>query len=45
MIFWLVLKIEISSRVINILKHFGFNKRILIFLRLYFLRGEIFEFS
>jgi hypothetical protein len=35
MIFWLVLKLEISYRVINILKDFGFFLRV-FFLRLYF---------
>jgi hypothetical protein len=42
MMFWLVLKIEISYRVINILKDFGcFLKD---FLKIIFLHGEIFEF-
>jgi hypothetical protein len=43
MIFWLVLKLEISYRVTDILKGFGFFKR--IFLKIIFLHGEIFEFS
>jgi hypothetical protein len=34
MTFWLMLKLEISYRTINILKDLGFFKR--IFLRLYF---------
>jgi hypothetical protein len=42
MIFWVVLKLEISSRVHVILKDFGFFQR--IFLKITFLHGEIFEF-
>jgi hypothetical protein len=43
MIFWLELKLEISYRVINILKDFGFVLE--DFLKIIFLHGEIFEFS
>jgi len=42
MIFWLVLKLEISYRVINILKDFGFFLRV-FFLKIILLHGEIFE--
>jgi hypothetical protein len=43
MIFWLVLRLEISYyRVNNILKDSGFFQR--IFLKIIFLHGEIFEF-
>ncbi len=37
-----MLKLEISYRVINIVKGFGFFKR--IFFKIIFLHGEIFEF-
>ncbi len=37
-----MLKLEISYRVINIVKDFGFFKR--IFLKIIFLHGEILEF-
>jgi hypothetical protein len=40
MMFWLVLKLEISYRV---MKDFDFFER--IFLKIIFLHGEIFEFS
>jgi hypothetical protein len=43
MIFWLVLKLEISYRSCDILKDSDFFKR--IFLKIIFLHGEIFEFS
>ncbi len=43
MIFWLVLKIEISYRVVIILKDFGFFLRIC--LKIILLHGEIFEFQ
>jgi hypothetical protein len=43
MIVWLVLKLEISFRVNNILKDFWF--RLEDFLRIMFLHGEIFESS
>jgi hypothetical protein len=43
-IFWLVvLKLEISYRINNILKDFGFFCRIV--LKIIFLHGETFEFS
>jgi hypothetical protein len=42
MVFWLVLKLEISYRVINILKDFWFLFEDL--LKIIFLHGEIFEF-
>jgi hypothetical protein len=37
MIFWLVLKLEINYRVM-------ISQRILVFLKIIFLHGEIFEF-
>ncbi len=43
MIFWLVLKLEISYRVYDILKDFGFSLRISLKINI-FLHGEIFEF-
>ncbi len=43
MIFWLVLKLEISSKSYNILKDFGFFFWE-DFLKIIFLHGEIFEF-
>jgi hypothetical protein len=44
MIFWLVLKLDLSYRVINILKDFGFFwiSILRIFLKIIFLHGEIF---
>jgi hypothetical protein len=42
MIFWLVLKVEISFKSYNVLMDFGFFWR--IFLKIIFLHGEIFEF-
>jgi hypothetical protein len=42
MIFWLVLKLEISYRVINILKDFGFFCR--IFGKLYFCKVKYLSF-
>ncbi len=42
MIFWLVLKLEISYRVFFLLKDFGFALE--DFLKIIFLHGEIFEF-
>ncbi len=42
MIFWLVLNLEISFRVNNILKDFWFLLE--DFLKIIFLHGEIFEF-
>jgi hypothetical protein len=42
MIFWLELKLEISYRVINILKDFGFLLEDV--LKIIFLHGEMFEF-
>jgi hypothetical protein len=42
MIFWLVLKLEISYYSHNILKDFGFFVE--HFLEIMFLHGEIFEF-
>jgi hypothetical protein len=45
MIFWLVLKLEISYRVCDILKGFGFFLEGFFFFEDYiFLHGEIFEF-
>jgi hypothetical protein len=43
MIFWLVLKLEISSRVINMLKDFDFFI-LQDFLKIIFLHGETYEF-
>ncbi len=43
MIFWLVLKLEISYQSYNILEGFWFLLE--DFLKIIFLRGEIFEFS
>jgi hypothetical protein len=42
MIFWLVLKLEINYKIINILKDFGFFVK--DFLKIIFLHHEIFEF-
>jgi hypothetical protein len=42
MIFWLLLKLEISYRVIICLKDFGFLLE--DFLKILFLHGEMFEF-
>jgi hypothetical protein len=42
MLFWLVLKLEISYRVINLLEGFWFLLE--HFFKIMFLHGEIFEF-